>query len=201
MKLILTLAAIAATTIAVQAQARPDTPANVAECVVDNAARNVKALLNTVPGSPEERAAAKPVLDYYAGCNDNTEVLGAFAWRERAELANAALVRRLSRGKPDLSGVSNASWTLTLDSKFVAGTDYDPKASGLRQLGDCVVRTSPQAAYDLASSGVGSAQESAAISALAPTLAPCVPAGQNFRVKKADLRLLVAEPLYHLLTR
>lgn len=199
MKLILTLAAFAAATIASQAQARPDTPANIAECVVDNDLRHVKALLDTVPGSSDEGAVAKFVIDYYSACNDNSSAVGTIAWRERAELANAALVRRLGRGKADLSAVSNASWSLA--PGLVVRGDYDPFSLGMWQLGDCVVRKSPQAAVDLARSSAGSVQESNAIAALAPTLAPCIPVGQNLRVKRADLRLIVAEPLYHLLSR
>lgn len=177
----------------------PDTPPEIAACVVDNDAGDVRILLRTTPGSPAEAAAARPVMQYYGGCNDNKPADGTIAWRERAEIANAALVKRMGKKSPDVSGAAQSGWALELGKGAVAGTDYNSTAVGLRMLGDCIVRAAPQAAVDLARSGVGSAEERAAIGQLSPVLAPCVPAGQNMRVKRDQLRLIVAEPLYHLL--
>jgi hypothetical protein len=176
-----------------------DTAAAVAECVVDNDADDVRILLKTIPGSPAEAAAAKPVMDYYGGCNDNKAMGGAIAWRERAEIANAALIKRMGKRSPDVSAASQPGWALDIGKGKVAGADYDAGSVGTRMLGDCIVRAAPQAAVDLARSATGSAAEQAAIGQLSTVLAPCIPAGQNMRVKRTDLRLIVAEPLYHLL--
>jgi hypothetical protein len=200
MRVLLPLAiAAAASPLAAAPTPQPDTPFEIAACVVDNDAADVRVLLKTTPGSPAEAAAARPVMQYYGGCNDNKAADGTIAWRERAEIANAALVKRMGRKSPDVSGATQPGWALDLGKGMVAGTDYNPTAVGMRMLGDCVVRTAPQAAVDLARSGVGSAEERAAIGQLSAVLAPCVPAGQNLRVKRDQLRLIVAEPLYHLL--
>ena len=177
----------------------PDTPSEIAACVVDNDAADVRVLLKTVPGSPAEAAAAKPVMQYYGGCNDNKAMGGAIAWRERAEIANAALIKRIGKRSPDVSAAGQPGWALDIGKGKVAGADYDAVAVGTRMLGDCVVRAAPQAAADLARSETASAAERAAIDQLSTVLAPCIPAGQNIRVKRTELRLIVAEPLYHLL--
>jgi len=177
----------------------PDTPSEIAACVVDNDAGDVRILLKTVPGSPAEAAAARPVLQYYGGCDGNKASDGVLAWRDRAEIANAALVKRIGKKTPDVSAATQPGWALEIGKGEVAGADYDSSAVGMRMLGDCVVRSAPQAAADLARSAPDSAGERTAIGQLSPVLAPCIPAGQNMRVKRADLRLLVAEPLYHLL--
>lgn len=174
----------------------------VAQCVVDNDAGDVRKLLATVPGSRAEAAVAVRVLDYYGGCSDNVAASGPISWRDRAELADAALTKRLGRKMPDMTAAAaRDGWALTPGKGMSPGVDYNPSAVGVRMLGDCVVRAMPQAALDLLRSQPGSTAEANAISALAPAVAPCVTGGQSFRVKRAELRLLVAEPLYHLVGR
>lgn len=201
MKLIImvTGCAVGLAAMQVSASPAPDTPSEIAACVVENDAADVRKLLNTLPGSPAEVAAAKPVMEYYGGCNDNKLVAGSLAWRDRAEIANAALIKRMGKKPLDPAAAAQPGWALEIGKGKVAGTDYDAGAAGTRMFGDCVVRAAPQAAVDLARSAIGSAAERTAIGQLSPVLAPCIPAGQNMRVKRADLRLLVAEPLYHLL--
>lgn len=177
----------------------PDTPSEVAACVVDNDPGDVRSLLKTTPGSPAEAAAAVKVMQYYGACNDNGSANGTMAWRERAEIANAALAVRMARKSPDISDATRPGWALAVGNGMVAGRDYDSARVGMRMLGDCAVRAAPQAAVDLVRSAPNSAGERAAIGQLSPVLAPCVPAGQNLRVKRDQLRLIVAEPLYHLL--
>ena len=53
----------------------------------------------------------------------------------------------------------------------------------------------------LARTARGSAGETAAVNELSGNLAACLPAGQTLKLKRQDLRLVVAEPLYHLLSR
>ncbi|MBS0478114.1 MAG: hypothetical protein JSR79_02305, partial [Proteobacteria bacterium] len=93
---------------------------------------------------------------------------------------------------------SGDGWKLAVAGK-TAGVDYDAGSASMRQFGDCVVAIAPADALRLARSPRGSGEESAAIAALAPTLNNCLASGQNFKLKRADLRLVVAEPLYHLL--
>ncbi|HEX4694042.1 hypothetical protein [Sphingomonas sp.] len=172
---------------------------DVAQCVVDNDAHDAKMLLSTLPGSDGERRVGAKLMDLYGGCNDNRLATGQIAWRERAEIANAALLTWLDGGRFDVaSPPPRARWALSVAD---GGSNYDRHLVSIRQFGDCVVALNPAGALNLARSARGSADERAAIGALAPALNDCLAPGKNFRVKRDDLRLIVAEPLYHMVSR
>ncbi|WP_066824951.1 hypothetical protein [Sphingomonas mali] len=173
---------------------------DAAECVVDNDIRDVRALLKTVPGSPSETEATSKVLVYYGGCSDNKMAAGTFSWRERAEIAEAALAPML-RKSPDVAGaVARDGWALAMPAN-AKPADYAAVTIGVRMMGDCLVRANPQGSLALLRSDRGSADEASAINSLSGNIAACVPAGQLLKLKRQDLRLVVAEPLYHLLSR
>lgn len=175
---------------------------DVAECVVDNDKIDVRALLKAVPGSPDEARATEKVLVFYGGCNDNKRAEGFFAWQERAEIAEATLAGVLGKKDPDVtSAVGKDGWALALPSGAKPSADYDSVKVGMRMLGDCIVRANPQGALALVRTDRGSAAEAAATSGLSGNLAACLPAGQTLKLKRQDLRLVVAEPLYHVLSR
>ena len=174
----------------------------IAECVVDNDKPDVRALLKTVPGSPAEAKVMEKLLVFYGGCSDNKRATGSFSWRERAEIAEAALSGALDRKGPDIvAAVGQEGWGLAVPSSSKASIDYDPVNVGVRTLGDCIVRANPQGALALARTGRGSAGEMAAVNGLSGNLAACLPAGQTLKLKRQDLRLVVAEPLYHVMSR
>ena len=199
MRYLLSIVGLLAAATALPAHAQTDRDA-VAECVVDNDIREVRLLLNTLPGSPEERRIGAKVMAFYGGCNDNKIVAGRLAWRERAEIANAALMWRLARSPFDPAATPRNGWKLAVSGK-VAGTDYDAGSASMRQFGDCIVAIDPAAALRLARSSPNGSDEAAAIKILAPTLNDCLAPGVNFKLKRADLRLVVAEPLYHLIAK
>ena len=175
---------------------------DVAECVVDNDMSDVRALLNTVPGSPDEARVTPKVLVLYGACDDNRVVNGALAWRERAEIAEAAAIKMLGGHKRDIAGaVSESGWALALPASARASIDYNPNGAGMRMVGDCILRNNPQASVDLIASEPGSPAESAAIGRMSGNLGGCLYSGQTLKLQRQDLRLIVAEPLYHLLSR
>lgn len=178
-----------------QPASEPSSGPDVAECVVDNDPREVRKLLDTVPGSGDEARASRGILVYYGGCSDNRVATGNLAWRERAEIAYAALENRLDNGRFDAtSPPPRARWALM-------STGGNRKLIAVRQFGDCVVGLAPAGALRLVQSTAGSRDEAAAIDALRPSLNDCLAPRQNFTVKRADLRLIVAEPLYHMLSK
>ena len=199
MRYSLVIAGSLAAATALPAHAQTDRDA-IAECVVDNDLKDVRTLLNTLPGSPEERRVGAKIVLFYGACDDNKIVAGELAWRERAEIANAALLSRLSGSRADAAAAPRDGWKLATGTK-VAGADYNAGWASMRQFGDCVVALAPTAALQLARSSRGSADEASAIGALSPTLNDCIAPGQNFKVKRADLRLIVAEPLYHMISK
>jgi len=178
-----------------QLASEPPAGSDVAECVVDNDLWEVRKLLDTVPGSQAEARAARGVLVYYGGCSDNRIAIGNLAWRERAEIAYAALQNRLGKGAVDTaSPPPRARWALL-------STDGNQRLVAVRQFGDCVVDLAPAKALRLIQSPAGSRDEAAAIDALRPSLDDCLAPRQNFTVKRGDLRLILAEPLYHMLSK
>lgn len=189
---------------AMAAQPVADGPsgADIAECVVDNDKGDVRALLKAVPGSPAEARATQKVLVFYGGCNDNKQAAGDFAWQERAQIAEAALTGMIGSKTPDVAtAAGQAGWALVLPSGARASVDYDAVKVGMRMLGDCIVRANPQGALALIRTDRGSAAEAAATGGLSGNLAACLPAGQKLTLKRQDLRLVVAEPLYQMLSR
>jgi len=183
---------------------RPDVPASVdvATCVVDNDIGNVRALLKTVPGSPAEGRVTVKLIAFYGGCNDNRIMSGAFNWHERAELAEAAVLNLLARKAPNVTdAVGQSGWAFAMPANAKTSADYDAVSVGVRMMGDCLVRTNPQGSLTLLRSERGSAGEASAINELSGNIASCVPGGQLLKLKRTDLRLVVAEPLYHVLSR
>ncbi|MGN6818582.1 MAG: hypothetical protein ACTHJR_07910 [Sphingomonas sp.] len=175
---------------------------DIAECVVDNDLSDVRWLLKTLPGSAAEAKATKKVLVFYGGCSDNKAAAGALAWRERAEIAEAAAIGLLGRSRPDVvAATAQGGWALTLPRGASPPADYDANSVGMRMLGDCVVRANPQGALALIRADRGSAAETTAIAGLSGNFASCVARGKTFKLKRQDLRLVVAEPLYHALSR
>jgi hypothetical protein len=189
---------------AVAPQPIADTPSGpeIAECVVDNDKADVRALLKTVPGSPAEAKVIEKLLVFYGGCSGNKLATGTFSWRERAEIAEAALAGARDRKGPDIvAAVGQEGWGLALPSSSKASVDYDPVNVGVRTLGECILRANPQGALALVRTDRGGAGETATVNDLSGNLAACLPAGQTLKLKRQDLRLVVAEPLYHVMSR
>jgi hypothetical protein len=198
MRYLLTIAGLLAAVTALPAHAATD-GYEVAQCVVDNDTHDARTLLATLPGSNDERRASAKLMDIYGGCSDNRAVTGQIAWRERAEIANAALLNWLERGRFDAaSPPPRARWALAVGD---GQAGYDRSLVSIRQFGDCVVALDSADALRLARSERGSGGERAAITALVPALNDCLAPGKHFTTKRDDLRLIVAEPLYHMMSK
>ncbi len=74
----------------------------------------------------------------------------------------------------------------------------DKRAMVQQEIGHCVVVASWTASRNFLRSTVGSKDETAAIAALRPSIGPCLPMGEQFRLTKSVLRSLLSEPFYHL---
>ncbi len=198
MRYLLSIAGLLVATTALPAHAASDV-ADIAQCVVDNDMTDVRTLLKTLPGSVDERRVGARIMVYYGGCDDNRTASGQVAWRERAEIANAALLNRLETARFDpASPPPRASWALVAGETAFGS---DRRLVAIRQFGDCVVALAPAKALRLAKSARGGADEAGAIAALRPALNDCLPPRENFTVKRDDLRLILAEPLYHMISK
>jgi hypothetical protein len=187
--------AIASFVVLTPAARAETTPTEAAECVVDNDASRVDELLQTVPGSLAEAKKAGLLVQLYGACMDNRSVKGSFSWLERAELATAALNKSLMRGSARATATP-AAWEAIAKTQRVSGDT--PHALGLAMFGACVVHAAPEASLQYFRAGP---TEAAALVTMRPALESCMEPGKSLRVTPAQLRLIVAEPLYHALVR
>lgn len=168
----------------------------VAQCVADNDAEGVAALLGTVPGSRPEAKAAKPLLELFGPCeNADRSAGGVIEWRERAELAYASARNRLAQGRPAQLA---ATWA-PLSTTGMSADQFDARSQGILTFGACVTRAVPAAAVGLVGSAPGSQEERAAVRAIKPVVGGCAHQGEVYRLEVQNLRLILAEPVYHLL--
>lgn len=72
--------------------------------------------------------------------------------------------------------------------------EYRPR----RALGDCVARANPVGAHAMLLAAPASKDETAAVEALKPAIAACLPAGTSIRMNRPALRAHVGEALYKL---
>ena len=200
--LILALLAASAVSLPAAAQTMESAERDIAQCLVDNDSSRVASLLRTLPGSAAERRVSKPLIQLYGACYDNVPAQGAFAWRDRAQLAAAAVAGGAGKRGLDLaSAARQPGWMLEPAAGQVAGTDYDASSVSLLGFGACIVKLAPEASLALVRAEAMTAAEAAAVTALKPAVADCIQPGQKLRLTRENLRLIVSEPLYHLLAR
>jgi hypothetical protein len=170
-----------------------------AECTVEQDRGNVAALLRTLPGSPEESRAAHKLAEIFAACgaelNISTGSQGLY--NGRADLAAAAAAHALGRRAPTFPAAPLAPWYKSAIIGRSPGYGFDPVSLGMQEFGTCVVGAAGDASARLIRSAAGSAEERDAIGAIKPVLAGCLVQGQPMHMTLDQLRLLIAEPVYH----
>ncbi|MDF7773886.1 hypothetical protein P1X14_01395 [Sphingomonas sp. AOB5] len=155
------------------------TTLDYASCAVGKDAAAAKALLATVPGSAEARAAAAKVTALGCDGKPNDEGLrGAVA--EKLYLATYATPPAEATGEPAAftgSGVRDLAY-------------YD--------IARCVATRDPLGADMLIRSDLRSEAEKAALKRIMPVLGGCVPSGFQLGLDREKLRGMVAEGLYNI---
>jgi hypothetical protein len=195
----LVAAMVASTAIAAGAPAGPNLGRIAAECTVDQDHGNVAALLRTLPGSPEESRAAHKLADIFAACGAELGISTGSQglYNGRADLAAAAAAHALGRQAPSFPAAPLAPWYKSAIAGRSPGYGYDPVSLGMQEFGTCVVGVAGDASARLIRSSAGSAEEREAIGAIKPMLAGCVVQGQPMHMTLDQVRLLIAEPVYH----
>jgi len=191
---------VASAAIAGGAPAEPKLGRIAAECTVEQDHGNVPALLRTLPGSPEESRAAHKLAEIFAACGAELNISTASQglYNGRADLAAAAAAHALGRQAPSFPAALSP-WYKSAIASRAAGYGYDPVSLGMQEFGTCVVGAAGDASARLVRSAAGSAEEREAIGAIKPVLAGCVAQGKPIHMTLDQLRLLVAEPLYHII--
>ena len=84
------------------------------------------------------------------------------------------------------------------DPGQIAAASKLPISDALSTVGECAVRANPQGAHSLLSARLNSNEESAAVQAMMPAFASCLPKGQQVRFNILSLRGTVAVNYYRL---
>ncbi|MEP7005818.1 MAG: hypothetical protein ABI810_07535 [Sphingomonas bacterium] len=175
---------------------------STAECTVEQNPAAVAALLQTLPGSSEEDRAARRVAPLFNACGAELTISPGSQglYNGRAALAAAAASRELAKGSSAGSDGAVTPWYAAAIAGKAPGAGYDATSLGMQAFGTCVVGAAWAPSASLVASAAGSAEERAAIVAIKPVLAGCVAQGKPIHMTLDQLRLMVAEPLYHVIT-
>ena len=175
---------------------------STAECTVGQGHGFVVALLRTLPGSPEEDKAARRVAPLYNACGAELEISrwSQGLYNGRAALAAAEVSRELAKGRSAGSDGAVTPWYTAAIAGKPQGLGYDATSLGMQAFGTCVVGAARDPSARLVAAAAGSAEERAAIAAIKPVLAGCIAQGKPMHMTLDQLRLMVAEPLYHVIT-
>jgi hypothetical protein len=192
----------------VPADARTVSPQDlraIAQCSIEQDAKSVGTLLGTLPGSDAEARAAARLVPVYTACSGDNIGLAIrpgtqSLYNGRAGLAAAAAALALDQGRGNISNAAIASpWYVLSIRGLTAGRDYDGVSLGMQEFGTCVVKAAPDASARLVRSSAGGDDERQALDGIRPVLAGCLVQGRPIHMKLDQLRLMVAEPLYHVL--
>ena len=140
-----------------------------AECLVRNRRAQMLELLSTRLNSPEQAAIVRLVIGRRSIC------LGARAMRVDNVLLRGAVAEALYRR--ELEG--RATGPIERAPELVVSDPRRSPAAALASFGRCVVANNPAGVRTLIQAKPGSRAEGAALTALAPGYAACLPPGQN----------------------
>lgn len=178
----------------------------MARCIAARRPDFVQRWLTTLPGTGEKREQVNGELDDMANCLDDDRLVmdGRTLRFERRTLrrpvALAMVERRLARA-PATAPVPPDSdpWFAPLVTSMSARTPLDRGSLAVQVFGHCVALTAWADTRALFMTRAHSDAESAAVRRLTPALGPCLTEGVNITITHRNLRLLLAEPFYHLM--
>ena len=175
----------------------------VAACVVEQKPALVADLLSTLPGSDREARAADRLAAVYTACSDNKFKLAISKYSQglyngRSSLAAAAALAAMDRRTIDPSRIRDVQvWYANTVVGRAPGNDYSAAALAAQEFGTCVVKAAPDSAVQLLRFKAGSAEERQPLSAIMSVLPGCIFSGKPVSMKRDQIRLMIAEPLYH----
>ena len=192
------------------ASAAPEeTLMRTARCVAKDRPEQVRAYLASVPGSPEEAGTFTEIEKKVSRCmpemdmskvGNATRAHGRMTMRldhssMRGALAESMLLE-------DETEISPAVLTLGDDGMFVAEQFHGARSAENERVfalgfAGCVMGHNPTAMQGLFVSKPGSADEKAAIVAMAPSFGQCVMEGHQVKVSASTLRNHLAETVYY----
>lgn len=91
-------------------------------------------------------------------------------------------------------------WFVAPMAAMSAQTRVDRGSLAVQDFGHCVALRAWADTRALFATEANSPAESAAVRRLTPALGPCLTEGANIRITHRNLRLILAEPFYHIMT-
>jgi hypothetical protein len=179
----------------------------MARCVVARRPDLVSTWMVTLPGTREERELVRAQADDLSACMDSNELVLdgrtlSFQPRTlRRPVALAYAERKVSEA-PEQSPASATTdpWFMTRLASLPQDASVDRMSLGIQDFGHCVVVNAWSDARALFRASAGSEEEAATVRRLTPALGPCLTEGATINITRRNLRLLLAEPFYHVLT-
>ena len=179
----------------------------MAQCVAARRGALVRRWLATLPGSEEERQLLNRQVEDLSLCMESNKLVLdgmelAFKPRSlRRPVALAMVERRLpqvSVQAPVAPGTE--PWFVPRLANVTAATPLDRASLVLQDFGHCVALSAWQDVRSLFAAKLESAEEAAAVRRLTPALGPCLSDGVTINITRKNMRLILAEPFYHLST-
>jgi hypothetical protein len=181
--------------------------AMMARCIAVRRPEFVQRWLITLPGTPQERDLVNGELDDMTNClDDDRLVMDSRTLRfERRALRRPVALATVERGlarAPASAPVPPESepWFVPLIAGMSPQTQLDRGSLAVQDFGHCVALRAWADTRALFATRASSEEESAAVRRLAPALGPCLTEGVSITITHRNLRLLLAEPFYHLMT-
>jgi hypothetical protein len=179
----------------------------IARCVAARRPDFVRRWLAILPGTREEFDLINREREDLGLCLDDDQLVmdgRTVRFHPRAlrrPVALAFVERRLAQapGAAPLPADSEP-WFMALAAGIGARTQLDRRALAVQDFGHCVALAAWADTRALFATRANSDAESAAVRRLTPALGPCLTEGVNITITHRNLRLLLAEPFYHLMT-
>ena len=179
----------------------------IANCLADRRRDFVRRWFAKLPGSQDEFAFVKKEEGDLAICMEDRQLVSdgrelSFTPRSlRVPTARAMVVRMVAEAPPASPMPPDSDpWFLPLLSGLPAGAEVDRPGLGFQDFGHCVATRSWPATLALLASKPDSAEQAAAVRRLMPVLGPCLTEDIKITLTPANLRDVLAEPVYHILT-
>jgi hypothetical protein len=179
----------------------------MAKCVATRRSDLARKWLATLPGSEEERTLLNSQTEDLGLCMDSNKLVMdgmEMAFRPRTlrrPVALAMVERRLAQ-LPVQAPVPPGTepWFVQRLDKVTAATPLDRGSLILQDFGHCVSLSAWQDVRSLFAAKLASPEEAAAVRRLTPALGPCLAEGVTVNITRKNMRLILAEPFYHLST-
>jgi hypothetical protein len=178
----------------------------MSECFASRQPVLVRRWFHMLPGSGDEFRLLSLNEPEISTCTDNDKLVMdgmVIKFSPAAMRGPVALVsaRRLLAHAPSASPASADSepWFLPELKKVTSPIAVDAKSITLMDFGHCIAVHQWQGTVGLLAAPAGSQEERVAVRQLRPVLGPCLPAQAKIEMTAANLREIVAEPVYHIL--